>query len=319
MRFLFVIIALLLLITPVSAINVVCTVPDFVPIVKAVGGGVVNVSSVMPSGSDPHAFSISMNTMNSLGEADLIVLADSKLLHFEEKIKENYGGKCIDLEDYAAFGAKLDSFPGYSSNPHGYWLKLENGIAIARAIEAKLSQLSPEHAWYFHENLKRFEGEVNEARKIIKSISAENGMEDRKCVAAVPGVCYIIQNCGMDVGSVLLPEGLGFASGKEFAKIEEKLKSSEYACIVVPEFMKNSKAGEIAKQISSDTGKPVVYVKFVMAGENDTYIGLQYFNALRLSKLPYVQQVGYNCTPMLGAIVALVILTIFAVFSRRRL
>ncbi len=322
MKSVFAIIALLLLATPVSAVNVVCTVPDFVPIVKAVGGGVVNVSSVMPPGSDPHAFSISMDTMNSLKKADLIVLANSKLLHFEEKIKENYKN-CIDFEDYAAFGAKLDSFPGYSSNPHGYWLKFENGIAIARAIEVKLSRLSPDYAWYFHENLKEFEREVNEARETIKSISVEDGMEGRKCVAVVPGVCYIIQNCGMSVGSVLLGEGLGFASGKEFANIEEKLKNSEYTYIVVPEFMKNSKAGEIAEQISSDTGKPVIYVKFVMAGENDTYTGLQYFNALRLLK-PCTQQVK-PCTPMIVAIALAVLAAvaaltaIFAVLGRRRI
>ncbi|AEA47261.1 metal ABC transporter substrate-binding protein [Archaeoglobus veneficus] len=308
----FTLLMLIALATPASAIEVVCSVPDLTPIVKAVGGEIVNVTSVMPPGSDPHAFSISMETMERLGNADLIVLANSKLLHFEEKIKENYGEKCIDFEDYAAFGAKLDSFPGYDENPHGYWLKFENGVAIARAVEAKLSSILPEYAWYFEGNLEEFEKEVAEAKRIIRSAAAEQGIEGKACVAAVPGVCYIIQNSGMEVDAVLLAEGLGFVSGKDLAEIVEKLKSSEYVCIVVPEFMKNSKAGEIARQISADTGKPVIYVKFVMVGEDDSYTGLQYFNALRFSGLSYTKaekSSGYTfITAVAACAVALAVL-----------
>jgi len=318
MKFLiFSLFVLILLTAPVSAIDVVCSIPDLTPIVKAVGGEKVNVTSVMPPGSDPHAFSMSMETMERLENADLIVLANSKLLHFEEKIKENYGEKCLDFEDYAAFGAKLDSFPGYSENPHGYWFKFENGVAIAKAVEAKLSQLHPEYAWYFKGNLKEFEREVAEAKNIIRNAAVESGIAGKACVAVVPGVCYIIQNSGMEVKAVLLAEGLGFTSGKELAEIEDRLKK-ECVCIVVPEFMKNSKAGEIAKQISADTGKPVIYVKFVMASKDDSYIGMLYFNALRFSMLSqYSPESDDSYAITFAAIAVAAIAVAFAVYSRR--
>jgi len=82
-----------------------------------------------------------------------------------------------------------------------------------------------------------------------------------------------------------MAEGSGFASGKEIGNIEDKLKNGGYGGIVVPEFMKEAKAGEIANQIAGDTGAEVVYVKFSMAGSDDSYVNDCYHNAMELSTL----------------------------------
>ena len=39
-----------------------------------------------------------------------------------------------------------------------------------------------------------------------------------------------------------------------------------------------SKPGEIAEQVSRDTGAPVCYVRFLQAGEDDTYLSLSAYN-----------------------------------------
>ncbi len=274
---------LILTLTPACAINVTCSMPDFMPIVKAIGKDKVNVTSIMPPGTDPHSFTITKSKMESLENSDLILLVNSEFLHFEEKIKKKYGYKCLDFEDYKKNGATLDSFPKYKMNPHGYWLKLDNGVAIAKTLKETLSKISPKNKDFFEKNFYVFLNEIEDAKKVTKEIIAVEKLENKSCVAIVPGVCYIIQNMGMEVGDVLLSEELGFASGKSIAEIEEKLKS-EYSFIVLPEFMKDSKAGEIAKQLSKDTGKPIVYVKFVMAGKNDSYTALHYKNLISFAK-----------------------------------
>ncbi len=277
----------LLAITPACAnhqkpdrIPVVCSIPDLVPIVKEVGGSAVSVKAVMPPGSDPHAFTVSAKTISELENAKLIVLADSNLISFESRIKKAYPEKCLDIEDYKKYGLKLDDFPGYKSCPHGYWLKLENGIAIARAVERKLSEIDPSMSWYFRSNLELFESQVREAEKVIGEQSRVKGLY---CVAAVPGVCYIAENSGMKVGAVLMEESAGFASGAEMMRLEKELSSPKYACVIVPGFAKNSKVGQLASQLATDCGKPVVYVKFVMSSRNDTYAGIAYYNAMALN------------------------------------
>ncbi len=303
------IIILVLTLTPASAINVVCSLPDFMPIVKAIGKEKVNVTSIMPAGADPHSFTVTKSTMDSIEDSDLILLVNSKFLHFEEKIKEKYGYKCLDFDDYKKYGAKLDSFPKYNKNPHGYWLKLDNGIAIAKAFTNALSEISPQNKDFFEQNLKVFVSEVENSKRVTREIIRERGLENKSCVAIVPGVCYIIQNMGMNVGDVLLGEELGFASGKNIAEIEHKLRT-KYCCIVLPEFMRESKAGEIARQLSMDTGKPIVYVKFVMAGKNDSYAGLHYKNLIRFAELGDFK---LKCNQSYELFVALVLLAIIPI------
>ncbi len=264
----------------VSALDIVCTNPDFLPIVKEIGGD-VNVTSIIPPGTDPHSFSLSKSDADRLKGADLIVLTNSELFSFEKKIKVEYPEKILDFEDYAAEGAKLDDFPGFNHNPHGYWLKIDNAISIAFAIEKRLSELSPDKKKNFSDNFVLFKAKMLELKKISKTVIKR---QNTSCVAVIPGVTYIIENFGLKVGAILLGEGLGFASGKEYAEIQEKLSSSEYSCIVVPESMKDSKAGEIAEQLSRDSGKPVVYVKFVVGSYGLDFSEIQFYNLLAFAK-----------------------------------
>jgi ABC-type Zn uptake system ZnuABC Zn-binding protein ZnuA len=256
-----------------SALDIVCTNPDFVPIVKEISGN-VSVSSLMPSGSDPHSFSLSKSDIDRLSRADLILLTNSELFGFEKKIKREFSGKILDFEDYRVEGAKLDDFPGFGKNPHGYWLKIENAISIARTVEKKLSNLIPDKKKDFERNLDLFESKLSG----IKGSFFGN----LSCIAVVPGVAYVIENAGLKVGAILLGEGTGFASGRKYATILEGLKSNEYSCIVVPESMKNLKAGEIAEQLSIDSGRPVVYVKFVTNASD--FAELQLYNLLAFAK-----------------------------------
>ncbi len=285
-----------------NKIYVVCSIPDLVPIVKEVGGSAVEVRAIMPPGSDPHAFTVSAKTVSEFENAKLIVLADSSLISFEGRIKKAYPDKCLDLSDYEKFGLKLDSFPGYKNCPHGYWLKLENGIAIAKAVEERLSKIDPSKSWYFKSNLQLFESQVREAEKVIAKQSRVKGLY---CVAAVPGVCYVAENSGMKVGAVLMEESAGFASGAEMMQLEKELSSSKYACVIVPEFAKDTKVGQLASQLARDCGKPVVYVKFVMSTPNDTYVGIAYYNAMSLNSAGHIEKAG-NTTPGFSALSSIV-------------
>lgn len=306
-----------------GAVNVVVSVSDFIPIVKAVGGSFVEVASILPPGSDPHSFYITQDTVKQIESADLLVLADSHLLSYEANIKENYPEKkYLDFDDY---NATLDSFPGYEANPHGYWLKFDNALAIAEKIRDELSEMRPSESEYFNSSFARFELDVTGAIDDIRHISEERGIYGTKVVAAVPGVCYAVQNSGMEVGAVLMAEGSGFASGKEIGDIEDRLKNGEYGGIVVPEFMEEAKAGEIANQIASDTGAKVAYVKFSMADSDDSYVNDCYHNEMKLLALAEGGSGGGSgqggngyLVPVIISLVLLVILQFFLIIGLYR-
>ncbi len=254
---------------------VVVTVSDLKPIVEDICGGYCNVASLLEPNEDPHHFSLSSSDLKLLKKAELIVLANSELLGFESKIKSEFDN-VIDFDDY---GVILKDYPGYAANPHGYWLYPQNALAIAKAVARKLSEIHPTNADGFERNYQKFEHRViaaaDEAAKIASGVRGE------KFVAMVPGVCYIASTFNAEVAAVLLSEGAGFVSGKTLEEVKTKLRSGEYAGIIVPEFMKGSKGGELAEQLARDTGCRIAYVRF-SAGDL-SYDSLLIFNAAQLA------------------------------------
>ncbi len=287
MKRLLIVLLLFALIQPVLAKPlIVVTIPDFKPIVSAVGGDKVEVKSLLRPNTDPHAFSLNSKDIELLEKAKLIVLANSHILGFEAKIKKDFKN-VLDIDDY---NVTLSSFPGYPSDPHGYWLKPENAIRIAKAVEIKLCKLFPIDANYFRSNYDTFVKNVRDAEKEAKEIAKD--VAGKKCVVMVPGVCYIASSLGMNVSAVLMSEGSGFVSGKVLNEIKSKLSSGEYWGIIVPDFMKNAKGGEIAEELARETHCHLAYVKF--SSGDVSYEVLILTNAARIAYAPRMSEGGGN-------------------------
>ncbi len=257
-------------------INIATSLPDFISIVKSIGGEYVNAYYILPPGTDPHSFSLDSSTIDKIKRADLIVLANSELLSYEKKIKSNYARQYLDFSDYYERGARLDDFDEFKDNPHGYWLKVENAIAIAEAVRDKLDIMLPQHKQYFNASFEIFKENLLNARNSAIEVMKEKKLYGRRAVAAVPGVCYIAENFGIGT-TVLLTEGNAGVSEKRLSYVERMLKNGTFCCIIVPEIMKYAKAGEIARNIADDTGSNVVYVKF-LSGENSSWLNDFYYN-----------------------------------------
>lgn len=256
MRSVVIVFLLLAVIQTTGAETIVVTIPDFKPIVEAVAGEGFEVVTLLPQGSDPHEFSLSIEDLEKLRNADLIVLANSHFFEFEAKISREFTNT-LDFDDY---NVKLYDFPGFPSNLHGYWMLPENGIGIARAVVESLSEMYPEKKDQFERNYEifvdRVEDAVKEARKIV------SGEEGKKYVAMVPGVCYIAKSLNITIVAVVISEGSGIASAKELSEVKNRLESGEYRGIIAPEFMKYGKGGEMAKELVRGSRAKIAWVKF---------------------------------------------------------
>ena len=291
-----------------TKIKVMVSIPDFAPIAREIGGDFVSVDYILPPGMDPHSFSLTKEKIDEIKDADLVILANSALLSYENKIKEIYDKSYLDFPDYEKYGANLSSFDGFKDNPHGYWLGYKNAVAIALAISKKLGEMTGDKA-YFQERFNEFKEKLEKARNCVINESMVAGIHGKKVVAAVPGVCYIASNYGIIADEILLTEGSASIGIEKRESITQKLKSNEYIGILVPEFMKYAKAGEIARDIASETKSRVIYVKFAM--ESESYEDIFYYNFMQFLKPVEIKENKYN-----GELIILCIaLAIFAIFE----
>jgi len=287
-------------------VKVAVSISDFASILKEIGGNEVEIHYILPPYTDPHSFSLTREKIEEIKRADLVILANSELLSYEKKIKELYASNYVDFPDYEKNGAKLLSFGDYNKNPHGYWLYAENAIAIAKTIAIKLQEITGKDIYMerFVEFKRRVMNEVN----CTVNESIVSGIYGKKVIAAVPGVCYIPANYGIWVDEVIASEGSATIGAREVEKIERKLKEGEYDGIIIPDFMKNSKVGEIASIIAHDTGSRIIYVKFV---SNESYESVFLHNFIQFIQPVEIQESKYSNE----LIIMCIALSIFAIFE----
>lgn len=277
------------LVTPLWAQGeplVLASTPDVAAIVRSVSGDLAQLQVIMPAGADAHTFTISSQQVRDLQQASLIVFANSRDLGFEATVKAAVPGKpVLDWPDYAAEGASFHDYPGYPHNPHGPWLRLDNAVAMARAIAPQLKQIGLPAA-AVDANLAGFEREISAQQVMWRRLAQDHGLAGRPLLAVIPGVCDLIANMDVPVGGVLMMEGSGTVSGQELQDAVTKLKTGQYAALVCPISMKEAKQGEAARQVAADSGAPIAYVRFLDTDlSKDTYLSVSAYNAASLTAL----------------------------------
>jgi len=274
--------------SPVAAAGghplVVTSIPDVVPIVETLAGDSVECLSVLPPGVDPHGFSVSADTVVGLRRARLMVYTNSAFLHFERHLRESLAGvPAVDWPDYQAHGARLLDFPGLPQTFHGSWLDWTNARAIARALADALPGLGVDSA-LVQARLAQFEHEVSALEATSAALVEAAGLKGAAFVVADACLVYTVSNMGYRVGSVLMTEGAGALSGRQLAQVVERLKSGELAGVVCPDSMRDSKLGEVSRQVAHDGHSRVIYARFLQptAGAS-SYLSEAYYNVAALT------------------------------------
>lgn len=265
---------------------VLASTPDVAAIVRSVSGDLVQLHVIMPAGADAHAFTISSQQVRELQQAALVVFANSRDLGFEATVKSAVPGTpVVDWPDYAAAGASFRDYPGYPQNPHGPWLRLDNALAMARAVAPRLKQIGLPAA-VVDANLADFARELAAQQVMWRRLGQERGLTHRPVLAIIPGVCDLIANMDVPVGGVLMAEGSGTVSGQVLQDAVSNLRSGKYAALVCPVSMKQAKQGEAARQVAADSGAPIAYVRFQDTDlSKDTYLSVSAYNAAALAGL----------------------------------
>jgi len=264
-------------------IFIVCSLEAFAGIAQRIGGDYVVTDYIVPEGMDPHSYSLSPDDVEKAGKADIIVLANSRFLSLEADLKEaiqemNQSKIFLDFDDYDYYGITILPAPGIEENYHGYWLYPDNAIAIAKAIKNALVMLMPSYVDVFEVNLNEFIREVEALKSEMLNLAEEKGLRQKGVLLAVPATAYIALSFGMIPKAMILKAPGSYASSQEIMNIEEKIKSGEIVLALCPENMRNSKPGQILRDIQSRTSVPIAYVRvFALSGLKD-YVSLLAYN-----------------------------------------
>lgn len=264
-------------------LNVVSTVSPITNIVYNIGGDRINLSGIVPEGTNSHTFEPAPSDAQKLALADLILingleleeptlkLADANLKDGAEIIQ--LGEQTISPEQYI-----YDfSFPkeAGSPNPH-LWTNPMYALKYAEIVQEALVRRDPGNADYYRQNYMAFKTRIEALDKTIQETINSIPEANRKLLTYHDSFAYFAPRYGMTVIGAIQPADFSEPSAKEVGSLIQQLKQEKIPAIFGSEVFASPVLGQIAKE----TG--VQYVDTLrdddLPGEpgdrNHSYVGL---------------------------------------------
>ena len=270
-----------------AGLKVVTTTQDLESIVREVGGDKVQVESLAKGYQDPHFVEAKPSFILKLNRADLLVAVGRELeigwlpalinQARNAKVQPGSNGyldasltaKILDISTGAVTRAEGDVHP--QGNPH-YWLDPENGRRIAKAVQAKLSQLDPANATAFAQREADFERRLNEGVQRWKAAMAP--YKGLKVVTYHRSWPNFADAFGLDVVGYVEPKpGIPPSPSHTLQLIQQMKRDNIKLIIIEPYFDPKT-----PNSIGSQTGAQVVTLAPSVGGEKEVTDYLKLFD-----------------------------------------
>ncbi len=129
-------------------------------LVEQIGKDKIEVSSIIPNGSDPHTFDPSPRTIKQIHDADIYFMVGGTFT-FEKNIIDD-----IKKDDNSKFVDCSKGIELIKNDPH-IWLGMEESKIIASNIADKLIEIDTPNKIFYEENLKNYIKKVDSLNAII--------------------------------------------------------------------------------------------------------------------------------------------------------
>ncbi len=227
-------------------------------VVKQVGGDYINLSILMPVGTDPHEFQPRPQDATALADAQLIFASGAGLEGFLQPLLDSTGATAKLVEVSA--GITFLQLPGSAQSggdPHT-WMDPNNVILWTQNITAALSTADPSHAGDFQANAETYDASLRDLDTWIRSEVAKIPLQNRLLVADHAVLGYFAAQYGFTQEGTITGSFSSEAapSAQELAALEDKIRLSGVRAVFVSEAVNQA----LADQIAVDTGIKSVWI-----------------------------------------------------------
>ncbi len=270
-----------------AGLKVVASTTIVGDVVAQVGGGLIQLTVLFPTGADPHTFEPRPQDIAALSDAQVVIISGLGLEEALEPVLEaNVKGTIVhasDGIDVLAFDGEVSGQDGEHAHEGGdphTWTDPNNVIVWTENIAAALSEADPSNAATYRANADAYIASLRELDGWIRSEVAQIPVERRKLVTDHRALGYFADEYGFEqVGALVGAFSTNAApSAQELAALEETIKLQNVTAV----FVGNEVNPQLAEQVTQDTGTKLVYLYTgslsEAGGEADSYLNFMRYN-----------------------------------------
>jgi zinc transport system substrate-binding protein len=237
------------------------TMADFA---RRIGGERVWVTTMTPSGAEPHDWEPTARDIGALAEAKLLILSGAGFEHWADGVITSLGSDTLAVVNTSA---EIELSGG---DPH-IWLDPANAEQQMAAIAVALTEQDPEGADYYQANLEQAAADLNTLDEDFRETL--DPLPKKEIVVAHEAYGYLCAAYGLTQAAVqgLAPEGE--PDPARMAEIVDYVRDHEVTTI----FFEAAGSSKVAEAISRETGAEIA----VLSPLESIPEGEDYFSVMR--------------------------------------
>jgi len=247
-------------------LQVLATTSIVADVVEQVGGDYVEVTTLLPLGTDPHTFEPRPQDAAAIADSTIVFANGAGLEEFLQPLLESAGAtdkfvevsagiELLAFEEEHLEGDEEHEHEG--GDPHT-WMDPNNVILWAENIAAALSAADPEHAADYQANAEAYIAALADLDAWIRAEVAQVPAESRLLVTDHGVFSYFADEYGFtQVGTITGSFSTNASpSAQELAALEDDIRSFGVRAVFVGETANQS----LAEQVAADTGIQIVII-----------------------------------------------------------
>ncbi|MCH7576936.1 MAG: zinc ABC transporter substrate-binding protein [Chloroflexi bacterium] len=262
-------------------LQVVVSLPLFADFVHQVGGDLVEVSSLLPSGADPHTYEPTPQDVRRVTEAHLAFAngfdLEPGILNVIEPNLPNAASLIELAQEAAAAGATLRE-----TDPH-LWLSVDNAREYVRIIRDALTETDPEGAAKYEQNYQGYLTRLDELDEYVQDKLSALPPERRKLVTTHDAFGYMADYMGLEVAAVASVSPGQESIASDIAELQETIEEADIGAVF--EEPQLGAESSVLQQAAADTDVEVCTLySDALDDQVQTYIDMMRFNADELAR-----------------------------------
>lgn len=186
---------------------------------KTIGGDDIDLTNIVPTGTEPHDFEPTASVMAKLSEADIFIYNGVGMESWADKIIET-------LPQSVKVICTSEQIPTDGNDPH-IWLSPQNAKLQMQAICNVLSEVDSKNAQNYINRLDSYLTQIDEVDTEYK-----NAELDGKTIFVTHGAySYLCNDYGMKQVALEGVTGDSDPSPSQMAKVVDQIKSEGISCI----------------------------------------------------------------------------------------
>jgi len=257
-------------------VKVTATLGLFRDLVQQVGGDRVQVSALVPNGTDVHTYEPPPSQIAKLSQAKLVVMNGLDLeAGLEKTIRQNVSSSATLLE-LAAGLSTIQETEG--DNPH-LWLDAQIAMTYVERIRDALASVDPAGVDVYRANADRYLGELRTLDEEVTAAVESIPPERRKLVTFHDAYPYLAHGYGLEIVGFVVESPGKEPSAQEVTDLAKAIRDEKVPAV----FKEPQFSARILDLAAKDAGMEVCSLySDALDAKVKTYVDLMRFNAQEL-------------------------------------